>query len=81
MWQKNLEEETKKIIPFFQSNGLSLIASKTEFIVFTKTKRTTNTYIVVDNIVIDEKEAIKVLGIQIDRIKACQEETKYMLKK
>ena len=58
--------KTQKLITFFQSNELSLNASKTEFIVFNKTKRTTNTHMVVDNVVIDEKEAIKCLGVHID---------------
>ena len=51
--------ETPKLITFFQSNELSLNASKTEFLVFRKTKRTAKTQMVVDNVVIDEKEAIK----------------------
>ena len=45
---KKLEMETQKLITFFQSNELSLNASKTEFIVFSKTKRTANTQMVVD---------------------------------
>ena len=54
--KKNLEMETQKLITFFQSNELSLNAFKTEFIAFSKTKRTANTQMVVDNVVIDEKE-------------------------
>ena len=72
--------ETQKLIYFFQSNELRLNASKTEFIVFSKTKRTANTQIVVDNVVIDEKEAIKYLGVHIDRLLTFQEETKHILK-
>ena len=64
---KKLEMETQKLITFFQSNELSLNASRTEFLVFSKTKRTANTQTVVDNVVIDEKEAIKNLGVHIDR--------------
>ena len=78
---KNLEMETQKLITFFQSNELSLNASKTEFIIFSKTKRTASTQMVVDNVVIDEKEAIKYLGVHIDRLVTFQEETKHMLKK
>ena len=48
--------ETQKLITFFQSNELSLNASKTEFIVFSRTKRTANTQMVVDNVVIDGKK-------------------------
>ena len=59
--------ETQKLITLFQSNELSLNASKTKFIVSRKTKRTANTQMVVDNVVIDEKEAIKYLGVHIDR--------------
>ena len=73
--------ETQKLITFFQSNELSFNASKTEFIVFSKTKRTANTQMVVDNLVIDEKEAIKFLGVHIDRFLAFQQETKHILKK
>ena len=36
---------------------------------------------VVDNVVIDEKEAIKYLGVHIDRLLTFQEETKHILKK
>ena len=43
---KKLEMETQKLITFFQSNELCLNASKTEFIVFSKTKRTANTQMV-----------------------------------
>ena len=73
--------ETQKLITFFQSNELSLNASKTEFIVFSKTKRTANTQMVVDNVVIEEKEAIKYLGVHIDRLLSFQEETKHIIKK
>ena len=80
--KKKLERETQKLITFFQSNELSLNASKTEFIVFIKTKGTANTQKVVDNVVIDEKEAIKYLGVHIDILLTFQEETKkHMLKK
>ena len=73
--------ETQKLITFFQSNELSLNASKTEFIVFSKTKRSANTQMVVDNVVIDEKEAIKYIGVHIDRLLTFQEEAKHILKK
>ena len=69
---------TQKLITFFQSNELSLNASKTEFLVFSKTKRTTNTQMVIDNVDIDEKEANKYLDI--DRLLTFQEETKHILK-
>ena len=36
---------------------------------------------VVDNVVIDEKEAIKYLGVHIDRLLNFQEETKHILNK
>ena len=64
-----------------QSNGLIPNASKTEFIVFSKTRWTTNTHMFVDNVVIDEKEAIKYLGVHIDRLLTFQEDTKHILKK
>ena len=69
---------TQKLITFFQSNELSLNASKTEFLVFSKTKRTTNTQMVIENVDIDEKEANKYLDI--DRLLTFQEETKHILK-
>ena len=78
--KKNLEVETQKLITVFQSNELSLNASKRELIVFSKTKRTTNTQMVVDNVVIDEKEAIKYLGVHIDKLLTFQEETKHIKK-
>ena len=65
---KKVEMEIQKLINSFQSNELGLNASKTEFIVFSKTKRTTNTQMDVEIVVIDEKEAIKYLGIRIDRL-------------
>ena len=68
------------LITSFQSNELGLNASKTEFIVFSKTKRTTNAQMDVEIVVIDEKEAIKYLGIHIDRLLTFQEETKHILK-
>ena len=79
--KKDLEMETQKLITFFQSNELSLHASKTEFIVLSRTKRTTSTHMVVDNVVIDGKEATKNLGVHIDRLLTFQEETNYILKK
>ena len=78
---KKLEMETQKLITFFQSNELSLNALKTEFIVLSKTKQTANAQMVDDNVVIDEKEAIKYLGVRIDRLLTFQEETKHILKK
>ena len=78
---KNFRNGNTKINLFFQSNELSLNASKTKFIVFSKTKRTTNTHMAVDIVVIDEKEAIKHLGVQIDRLLTFQEATKHKLKK
>ena len=78
--EKNIEMETQKLITFFQSIELSLNASKTEFIVFSKAKRTANTQMVVDNVVIDEKEAIKYLDVHIDRLLTFQEEAKHILK-
>ena len=36
---------------------------------------------VVDNVVIDDKEAIKYLGVHIDRLLNFQEETKHILNK
>ena len=69
------------LMTFFQSNELSLNASKTEFIVFSKTKRIAKTQMVVDSVVIDEKEAIKYLGVHIDRLLTFQEETKHIPKK
>ena len=41
---KILEMETQKLNTLFQSNELSLNAFKTELKVITKTKRTTNTH-------------------------------------
>ena len=63
-----------ELITFFQSNEISLNGSKTEFIVFSKTKRTTNTHMVVDKKLIDEKEAIKYF--HNDKLLTFQEETK-----
>ena len=48
--------------------------------VFTKTKRTTNTPMVVENVLIDEKEAIKYLDVHIDILSTFQEETKHTIK-
>ena len=79
--KKILEMETQKLFTFFQSNELSLNASKSEFIAFTKTKRTTNTQMVVDIVVSDEKKAIKYLGVHRDRLLTFQEETNYILTK
>ena len=73
--------ETQKLINFLQSNELSLNASKTEFIVFSKTKRTAYTQMAADTVVIDEKEAIKYLGVHIDRLLTFQEDAKHILKK
>ena len=78
---KKIGNGNTKVNNFFQSNELSLNASKTEFIVFSKTKRTANTHMVVDIVVIDEKEAIKYLGVHIDRLLTFQEESKHILKK
>ena len=78
--KKTLEMETQKQYTLFQSHELSLHASKTEFIVFSNTKRTTNTHMVVDNVAIDEKEAIKYLGFHVDRLLTFQEETKHIQK-
>ena len=66
--KKNLEMEIQKLITFFQSNELRFNASKTEFIIFSETKLTTNTQMVIDNVVIDEKEAMKYLGVYVDRL-------------
>ena len=51
--KKNLRNGTQKLNTFSHSNGLSLNNSKTEFS-FGKTKRTTNTHMVVDNVAIDD---------------------------
>ena len=76
---KKIRNETQKLITFFQSNELSLNASRTEFIVFSKTKRSTNSHMLNDNVVIDVKEAIKYLGVHIDRLLTFQG-TKHILK-
>ena len=73
-------ETQKKLITFFQSNQFCLNASKTEFIVFSKTKLTTNTHMVLDNVVIDEKQAIKYLGVHTDRLLTFKKETKHTKK-
>ena len=59
----------------FLSNEFSLKASYTELIVFSKTKRTANTHMVVDNVVIGEKESIKYLEFL-----TFQKETKHIIK-
>ena len=65
---------------FFSNRMICLNASKTDFIVFSKTKRTTNTHMVVDNKVIDEEEAIRYVGVNIDNLLTFQKETKHILK-
>ena len=62
---KKIGKGNTKINYFFQSKELRLITSKTIFIVFSKTKLPTNTHMVVDNVVIDERESIKYLGVHL----------------
>ena len=70
---KKLEKETQNLITFLQSNHFNFNAFKTEIIVFKTTKRTTNTHMFVDNVLIYEKEAIKYLGVHTDRLLTFQE--------
>ena len=62
-----LEQNANKLIRYFHEHRLTVNTSKTEFMIFGKSKRKDfNEQIIIDSISIDEKPEVKYLGVHID---------------
>ena len=77
-----LEQNTNKLIRFFHEHHLTVNTSKTEFMIFGKSKRNDfSEQIILDSIPIDEKPEVIYLGGHIDSNLTFQEEVKHILRK
>ena len=77
-----LEQNANKLIRLFHEHHLTINTSKTEFMIFGKSKRKDfSEQIILDSIPIDEKPEVKYLGVHIDSNLTFQEEVKLILRK
>ena len=77
-----LEQNANKLIRFFHEHHLTVNTSKTEFMIFGKSKRKDfSEQIILDSIPIDEKTEVKYLKVHIDSNLTFQEEVKHILRK
>ena len=77
-----LEQNANKLIRFFHEHHLTVNTSKTEFMIFGRSKRKDfSEQIILDSIPIDEKPEVKYLGVHIDSNLTFQEEVKHILRK
>ena len=77
-----LEQNANNLIRYFHEHHLTVNTSKTEFMIFGKSKRKDfNEQIIIDSIPIDEKPEVKFLGVHLDSNLIFQEEVKEILRK
>ena len=77
-----LEQIAHKLIRYFHEHHLTVNTSKTEFIIFIKSKRIDfNEQIIIDSIPIDVKPEVIYLGVHIDSNLTFPEEVKRILRK
>ena len=77
-----LEQNAIKLIQFFHEHHLTVNTSKTEFMIFGRSKRKDfSEQIILDSIPTDEKPEVKYLGVHIDNNLTFQEEVKHILRK
>ena len=71
-----------KLTSYFKLHQLSLNASRTEFIIFSKIARKNQKKLLyIDGALVEEKQEIKYLGVHIDNRLTFQSEAKFLLKK
>ena len=76
-----LEQNANKLIRFFHEHHLTVNTSKTEFMIFGKSKRKDFSEQIILESILDEKPEEKYLGVHIDSSLTFQEEVKHILRK